>query len=102
MATALAARVEYRVPFDILEAESELVAGFRVEYSGMKYGMFMTGEYAELLTSSALLTTTMGGMADVVAAVRGAGSAVPIATNANAYRRDYLLRSDNDTARDAR
>ena len=45
---------ENRVPFDILEAESELVAGFRVEYSGMKFSLIMLGEYAHLLGTSFL------------------------------------------------
>jgi NADH-quinone oxidoreductase subunit H len=42
------------VPFDILEAESELVAGFRVEYSGMKFALIQLGEYAHILGSSFL------------------------------------------------
>ncbi|AKT43864.1 complex I subunit 1/NuoH family protein [Chondromyces crocatus] len=46
-----------RVPFDAPEGESEIVAGYFLEYSGMKWGMFMAGEYVELLVSSALLTT---------------------------------------------
>jgi NADH-quinone oxidoreductase subunit H len=54
--TALAAETK-RVPFDQPEGESEIVAGYFVEYSGMKWGMFMTGEYVELITSSALLVT---------------------------------------------
>jgi NADH-quinone oxidoreductase subunit H len=45
---------ENRVPFDILEAESELVAGFRVEYSGMKFAIIQLGEYAHMIGSSFL------------------------------------------------
>ncbi len=52
LVAALAA--ENRVPFDILEAESELVAGFRVEYSGMKFALIQLGEYAHVLGTSFL------------------------------------------------
>jgi NADH-quinone oxidoreductase subunit H len=52
MVAALAA--ENRVPFDILEAESELVAGFRVEYSGMKFALIQLAEYAHVLGTSFL------------------------------------------------
>jgi NADH-quinone oxidoreductase subunit H len=52
MIAAVAA--ENRVPFDILEAESELVAGFRVEYSGMKFALIQLGEYAHVLGTSFL------------------------------------------------
>jgi NADH-quinone oxidoreductase subunit H len=45
---------ENRAPFDILEAESELVAGFRVEYSGMKFALIQLGEYAHILGASVL------------------------------------------------
>src|SRR6267143_545761 len=45
---------ENRVPFDILEAESELVAGFRVEYSGMKFAIIQLAEYAHVLGASFL------------------------------------------------
>ena len=45
---------ENRVPFDILEAESELIAGFRVEYSGMKFALIQLAEYAHVLGTSFL------------------------------------------------
>lgn len=46
-----------RTPFDLLEAESEVIAGFHTEYSGMKFGMFYLTEYAEVLAVSAIVTT---------------------------------------------
>ncbi len=43
-----------RGPFDLLEAESEIVAGFHIEYSGMKFGMFYVGEFLHAFTLSVL------------------------------------------------
>jgi NADH-quinone oxidoreductase subunit H len=43
-----------RAPFDLLEAESELVAGYQVEYSGMKFGLFQVGEFLHSWTFAAL------------------------------------------------
>ena len=50
-----------RIPFDLVEAESELVAGYHTEYSGMKFGLFMVGEYVAVTLISALITTLFFG-----------------------------------------
>src|SRR5580658_10237928 len=53
-----------RIPFDLPEAESELVSGYFTEYAGMKFGMFYFAEYAEVVTGSMLLVTMfLGGWA---------------------------------------
>ncbi len=50
-----------RLPFDLPEAESELVAGFHSEYSGMKFGMFFVGEYLGITLISAMIATLFFG-----------------------------------------
>ncbi|MGB2867186.1 MAG: NADH-quinone oxidoreductase subunit NuoH [Bacteroidota bacterium] len=46
-----------RLPFDLPEAEPELVGGYHTEYTGMKFGLFMLSEYMNLITSSAIIVT---------------------------------------------
>lgn len=51
-----------RAPFDLIEAESELIAGFNIEYSGMKFGMFFAAEFLHVFTNGILMAVLfMGG-----------------------------------------
>jgi len=54
-----------RLPFDLPEAESELVAGYHSEYSAMKFSMFFIAEYANMMTASALMATLFFGGWDI-------------------------------------
>ncbi len=54
-----------RVPFDLPEAESELIAGYHAEYSSMRYSMFPLAEYANIITSSSLMITLFFGGWDI-------------------------------------
>jgi NADH-quinone oxidoreductase subunit H len=53
------------VPFDLPEAESELIAGYHSEYSAMKFSMFFIAEYANIMTASALMATLFFGGWDI-------------------------------------
>jgi NADH-quinone oxidoreductase subunit H len=50
-----------RAPFDLPEADTELVAGYHTEYSGMRWGLFQTAEYINMITLSALTVTLFFG-----------------------------------------
>jgi NADH-quinone oxidoreductase subunit H len=50
-----------RLPFDLPEAENELIAGFHSEYSGMKFGLFFVGEYLGIIVISSMITTLFFG-----------------------------------------
>lgn len=54
-----------RLPFDMPEAESELITGYHTEYSAMKFSMFFIAEYAHVLTASALMATLFFGGWDI-------------------------------------
>jgi NADH-quinone oxidoreductase subunit H len=54
-----------RLPFDLPEAESELIAGYHSEYSAMKFSMFFIAEYANMMTVSALMATLFFGGWDI-------------------------------------
>jgi NADH-quinone oxidoreductase subunit H len=58
---AVAVAETKRIPFDLPEGESELVAGYHVEYSGGKFLMFFAAEFAEIVTAAALITTLFFG-----------------------------------------
>ena len=54
-----------RLPFDLPEAEGELIAGYHTEYSAMKFSMFYIAEYSNMVTASALMTTLFFGGWDI-------------------------------------
>ena len=92
-----------RAPFDLPEAEQELVAGYHTEYGGMRFGLFSMSEYINLITLSALCVTLfLGGWHGPVGARARSGSslklvppAVPVhlgARDVPRLRYDQLMR----------
>ncbi len=66
-----------RSPFDLIEAESEIVAGFNIEYSGMKFAMFYAAEFLHAFTISALTAILfLGGWRGPAAGIGGVGGAL--------------------------
>jgi len=76
-----------RLPFDMPEAESELVTGYHTEYSAMKFSMFFIAEYSHVLTASALMATLFFG-----------GWDVPFWTGDNVFYHEGVLISGFDAA----
>jgi NADH-quinone oxidoreductase subunit H len=66
-----------RLPFDLPEAESELITGYHTEYSAMKFSLFFIAEYANMITASALIATLFFGGWDVPFTARDNTEAVP-------------------------
>jgi len=68
-----------RTPFDLPEAEQELVGGYNTEYSSMKFGMFFMGEYAAMFVMSALMVTLFfGGWSLPVAPLNAPATSLPV------------------------
>jgi NADH-quinone oxidoreductase subunit H len=75
-----------RLPFDLPEAETELVAGYHTEYSGMRFSMFYMAEYSNMITASALAVTLYCGGYHVPGLARlGLPGAVAAAVQAGAF-----------------
>ena len=78
-----------RPPFDLPEADTELVAGYHTEYSGMRFGLFQMAEYVNMLTLSALCRDAL-----LRRLVRPLGAARPALVPAQAADRDLRLHVD--------
>lgn len=82
-----------RLPFDLPEAESELIAGYHTEYSSMKFSMFPISEYANMVTVSAMLVTLFFGGWDIpgVAWDEAGGALQTVATAAFMFLKVFFF-----------
>jgi NADH-quinone oxidoreductase subunit H len=80
-----------RLPFDLPEAEAELVVGFHTEYSAMKFAMFFMGEYAHMIAASAIVTLLYFGGWHLPFAVPGGNLGALIAFAAFAAKTAFFL-----------
>ncbi len=82
-----------RLPFDMPEAESELIAGYHTEYSAMKFSMFFIAEYANMVTVSAMVATLFFGGWDIpfTSWDEGAGVAQVAATAAMMFIKTFFF-----------
>ena len=93
-----------RTPFDLTEADSEIVAGFATEYSGMRFGFFFFAEYVNVFILSALTVTLFlggwNGLFDIDPLLEALGVATPVSTAAR-HRRPGSLAAGHPRARAA-
>ncbi len=81
-----------RLPFDLPEAESELIAGYHTEYSAMKFSMFFIAEYANMVTMSAMMATLFFGGWDLPGRWDETGSAMAaVATGATMFVKTFFF-----------
>jgi NADH-quinone oxidoreductase subunit H len=82
-----------RLPFDMPEAESELIAGYHTEYSAMKFSMFFIAEYANMVTISAMVATLFFGGWDIpfTAWDQGGGVLQLLATAATMFVKTFFF-----------
>ena len=80
-----------RSPFDLLEAESEIVAGYFIEYSGLKFGWFYIAEYGNLLAVSAIATTLFLGGWRGPGVVAGPGPRARSTSSSRSWPSSFVL-----------
>ena len=82
-----------RLPFDLPEAESELIAGYHTEYSAMKFSLFFIAEYANMMTVSAMMATLFFGGWDIpgISWDQTGSGAATVATGAMMFLKTFFF-----------